>query len=79
MTRVFKMQNISKVMIPVELKDGTTVYLNPRQVLEDVEVANYSSIARFLKADIVLNEPVEAVGPTKVSVSGKRTKQYLKG
>jgi len=79
MTRVFKMQNISKVMVPVELKGGTTVYVNPRQVIEDVDVVNYHQIARFMKADIVLNEPVESTGPTKVTVPGKRTKQYLKG
>jgi len=74
MKKVIKMSNISNVQVPVVLEDGTTVYLPPRESIENVTVKNYESIAKFIRADISLNEPREA----KVS-GGKGKRSYLKG
>jgi hypothetical protein len=69
--KVKRMCNISNVQIEVVLTNGTTIFLPPRQVLENIEIGNYTSIANKVQAELVLTEPKE-------SKSGKG-KQYLKG
>jgi len=69
--KVVKMTNISNVQIPVELTNGTTVYLPPREMMENVSVENYEKITGFIKAEVKLNEPKES--------KSKSGKTYLKG
>ena len=63
--KVVKMTNISNVQIPVELTNGTTVYLPPREVIENVSIENYEAITSFVKAEVRLNEPKESKSKTK--------------
>jgi hypothetical protein len=74
--KVIRMLNVSQVSVPVILEGGTTVYLAPSNILENVKVENYDEIARFVKADVSLNEPLEA---KRASVSVRHPKRYLKG
>lgn len=75
--RAIKLTNTSEATIPIVMSDNTTVYLGPRQTLENIEVKNYHEIIRFVRAEVELREPV--VPETKrINLKMKRT-TYLKG
>ena len=54
--KVRKMTNVSGVSLPVVLKHGTTVYLPPNGVMENVDVENYFALEKFVRAEIDLTE-----------------------
>ena len=75
--RAIKLTNISEATIPIVTENGTTIYLAPRQTLENIEVKNYHEIIKFVRADVELREPV--IPETKrVNLKASR-KTYLKG
>jgi len=69
--KVKKLCNISNVQIEVVLTNGATIFLPPRQVLENIDIGNYTTIANKVKAELILIEPRES--------KGGKGKQYLKG
>jgi hypothetical protein len=69
--KVKRLCNISDGQIEVVLTNGTTIFLPPRQVLENIDIGNYTVIANKIRAELVLTEPKES--------KGGKGKQYLKG
>ncbi len=60
--RVLNIINRSKVMIPVELEDGSAVFLNPGQSLGAVSVMNSFQISQIPGASISF-DPTDAGAP----------------
>ena len=72
-----KLTNVTEATIPIVTANGTTIYLGPRQTLENIELTNYHEIIKFVRADIELIEPVL---PETKRVNLKMKKPtYLKG
>jgi len=69
--KVKKMTNVSGVSLPVILKGGTTVYLPPHGIIENVNVENYFAIEKFIRAEIDLTEIAPFPEPGKKK-RGKR-------
>jgi hypothetical protein len=71
MDRIRKLTNISEVQVPVQLVDGTTVFVPPKGKMENISVENYHAIGKFVKVSMDLGEVKEIKTNTK--------KKYLKG
>jgi len=56
MARVIEMINISNMVIPVTLKNGVTVYVQPRGRVVNEEVHNLEEVRKFFKVTEQLNE-----------------------
>jgi len=54
--KIVEMFNKSQAVVPVELKNGTTVYVPPRGKLKDVKIENLDKIRRFFMVKQDLTE-----------------------
>ena len=58
--QIKKLTNVSENAISVILKGGNSIYLPPKGILEDVELADITGIAKWVKVEYYLPE----VNPT---------------
>jgi hypothetical protein len=61
--RIKTIMNISEVQVPLILVDGTTMYLPPKGTVENIDIMNYFSINKYVKAVVEVREvPQHGVG-----------------
>ena len=59
--KVRKITNSSKVLLPIQLKGGLSVFLPTGECLENVEVENYEQVKPYTKSEVDLAEVKPAV------------------
>ena len=57
MAKIRSMINISSLKVPVELASGITVYVGPRQEIQNEDVVNLDKIRKYFKVGQDLSEP----------------------
>jgi len=68
MSMVRKIENISKVSMPVQIDEQTVVYIQPGEKMENTQVLNLDNIKPYTKVELDLSEvkPVNERKKTKL-------------
>lgn len=75
MSKVVRLINVSEMTVPVELDGGETVFLPPRGVIENADIANLKDLKHSVKVTYDLTE----VGSASEADYAKKKKARLNG
>lgn len=75
MSKVMKLINTSEMTVPVEFDGGETVFLPPRGVVENADIANLKDLKNSVKVTYNLTE----VGSADETEYAKKKKARLNG